>query len=282
MATEQAYFAPRGDLPPQTAMITSKAVLRSAYAIIPASSVTDNVRSNLPGWHRARCWILAAPAIGYAASFAEYLLYLEHGGGCDEPELEPGVEGFLFVLDGKLSLKLGDRTDTLGAGGFAFMPADSRWSVQNHSADPARFLWLRKVFEPWRDLAPAPIINHEQNVPVTVNPTSDQKWTTNLIPTNDLAYDMHINIVSFGPGAIISAIEAHVMEHGLYMLQGKGVYLLNEQWHEVQAGDFIWMQAFCPQAFVASGPGPARYLLYKNVNRQVSLRGSPAPSVARP
>ena len=81
-----------------------------------------------------------------------------------------------------------------------------------------------------------------------------------------------MNIVSFGPGATISAVEMHVMEHGLYMLQGKGLYLLNEQWHEVQAGDFIWMRPFCPQAFYAGGPLPARYLLYKNMNRQFSLQ----------
>ena len=85
---------------------------------------------------------------------------------------------------------------------------------------------------------------------------------------------MNMNIVSFGPGTVISAVEMHIMEHGLYMLQGKGVYLVNDRWHEVEAGDFIWMRAFCPQAFVQSGPEPARYLLYKNVNRQIRLQVS--------
>jgi (S)-ureidoglycine aminohydrolase len=38
------------------------------------------------------------------------------------------------------------------------------------------------------------------------------------------------------------------MEHGLYVLEGKAVYRLNQDWVEVEAGDFMWLRAFCPQA----------------------------------
>jgi (S)-ureidoglycine aminohydrolase len=263
-------------------MITSRAVVRSAYALIPATSITDNVRSSLPGWNRTRCWVLATPAIGFATAFAQYLIYLDAGGGCEKPEFEPGVESFLFVLDGELILRVAKRKENLGPGGFSFIPPDTDWSVHAGDKATAKFLWLRKAFEPIGEIKPALIINHEQAVPVTVNPTSKDKWTTNLIPVDDMAYDMHMNIVSFGPGTTISAIEAHVMEHGLYMLQGKGVYLLNEDWHEVQAGDFIWMRAFCPQAFYAGGPVAARYLLYKNVNRQFKLRTDHSSNTTAP
>ena len=61
------------------------------------------------------------------------------------------------------------------------------------------------------------------------------------------------------------------MEHGLYVLEGKAVYLLNRDWVEVEAGDFMWLRAFCPQACYAGGPGRFRYLLYKDVNRHVPL-----------
>lgn len=273
MDRQSTYFAPAGDLPPQTAMITSRAVVRSTYALIPRSSITDNVRSNLPGWKATRCWILAAPAMGLGTAFVQYLIYLDEGGGCAQPEFEKGVESFLFILDGKADLQVGGRKTLLTGGGFAFIPPDTEWSIQNAGPATAKLLWLRKVFETCGDLKPKLIVGQEQDVPVVYNRTSDQKWTTNLIPVSDMAYDMHMNIVCFGPGATISAIEAHIMEHGLYMLQGKGVYLLNEQWHEVQEGDFIWMRAFCPQAYYAGGPVPTRYLLYKNMNRQIPLRG---------
>ena len=92
-----------------------------------------------------------------------------------------------------------------------------------------------------------------------------------MIDPADLAYDMHVNIVTFEPGAVIPFAETHEMEHGLYVLEGKAVYRLNGDWVEVQEGDFISMRAFCPQACYAGGPGRFRYLLYKDVNRQVEL-----------
>ncbi|MFT5988470.1 MAG: (S)-ureidoglycine aminohydrolase [Marinobacter psychrophilus] len=33
----------------------------------------------------------------------------------------------------------------------------------------------------------------------------------------------------------------------------------------------MWLRAFCPQACYAGGPGPFRYLLYKDVNRHMKL-----------
>ena len=73
--------------------------------------------------------------------------------------------------------------------------------------------------------------------------------------------------------AVIPFAETHVMEHGLYVLEGKAVYRLNQDWVEVEAGDFMWLRAFCPQACYAGGPGRFRYLLYKDVNRHPRLGG---------
>ena len=47
---------------------------------------------------------------------------------------------------------------------------------------------------------------------------------------------------------------------------------LGDAWYPVQQGDVIWMAPFCPQWFVAMGKAPARYLYYKDVNRD-SLEG---------
>ena len=44
------------------------------------------------------------------------------------------------------------------------------------------------------------------------------------------------------------------MEHGLLVLEGKGVYQLNGDWVEVQEGDYLSLRAFCPQACYAGGP----------------------------
>jgi len=105
-------------------------------------------------------------------------------------------------------------------------------------------------------------------------PDTEGRWaTTRFVDPDDLAHDMHVNIVTFQPGGLIPFEETHVMEHGLYVLEGKAVYRLNRDWVEVEAGDFMWLRAYCPQACYAAGPGPFRYLLYKDVNRHVRLRG---------
>jgi len=57
------------------------------------------------------------------------------------------------------------------------------------------------------------------------------------------------------------------MEHGLLMLEGGGIYRLGDEWYPVQAGDFIWMGAYCPQWFGALGKKPAKYLIYKDWRR---------------
>ncbi len=103
-------------------------------------------------------------------------------------------------------------------------------------------------------------------------PDTAGAWATQrFVDPDDTSHDMHVNIVSFEPGGSIPFPETHVMEHGLYVLEGKAVYLLNTDWVEVQAGDFMWLRAFCPQACYAGGPGRFRYLLYKDVNRHASL-----------
>ncbi|MBL3674689.1 cupin domain-containing protein, partial [Paracoccus sp. KCTC 42845] len=84
-------------------------------------------------------------------------------------------------------------------------------------------------------------------------------------------HDMHITVVTFKPGGSIPFAETHVMEHGLFVLEGKAVYRLNRDWVEVGPGDYMWLRAFCPQACYAGGPGPFRYLLYKDVNRHAPL-----------
>jgi (S)-ureidoglycine aminohydrolase len=121
---------------------------------------------------------------------------------------------------------------------------------------------------------PGAFVTNERSIAPIAMPDTDGRWaTTRFVDPSDPAHDMHVNIVTFLPGGVIPFEETHVMEHGLYVLQGKAVYRLNRDWVEVEAGDFMWLRAYCPQACYAAGPGPFRYLLYKDVNRHAKLRG---------
>jgi (S)-ureidoglycine aminohydrolase len=76
-----------------------------------------------------------------------------------------------------------------------------------------------------------------------------------------------VNVFAYQPGGHLPFVEVHVMEHGLVMLDGQGVYRLEDSWYPVEAGDVIWMAPYCAQWFVAMGKKPASYLYYKDVNR---------------
>ena len=94
------------------------------------------------------------------------------------------------------------------------------------------------------------------------------EWLTvrKLLP-EDPAFDFAVNTMTYAPGATLPMVEMHVMEHGLLMLEGGGIYRLDDCWYPVTAGDFIWMGPYCPQWFGALGKVPAKYLIYKDWNR---------------
>ena len=137
------------------------------------------------------------------------------------------------------------------------MPPGARWTLHNPGSDPLRFHWIRKAYQKVDGLeVPPPFVTNERDVEPIPMPGTDGAWVTaRFADPADLRHDMHVNIVTFRPGAVIPFAETHVMEHGLYVLEGKAVYRLNTDWVEVQAGDFMWLRAFCPQACYAGGPG---------------------------
>jgi len=272
---ERSYFTPAGGVPEQGTLLTGRAVFTEAYAVIPAGVMRDIVTSALPGWTGTRAWILARPLSGFAETFAQYLMDVAPGGGSDRPEPDPGAEGVLFVTQGSLTLTLAGATHALAPGGYAYLPPGAQWRVRNPATGPARFHWIRKAYEPAEGLdAPDPVVLDETDIEPVPMPGAQDRWsTTRFVDPADLRHDMHVTIVTFQPGGTIPFEETHVMEHGLCVLEGKAVYRLNRDWVEVGPGDFMWLRAFCPQACYAGGPGPFRYLLYKDVNRHPRLRG---------
>jgi (S)-ureidoglycine aminohydrolase len=271
----KTYYAPHGGHPPQTDLLTGRAIFTEAYAVIPRGVLRDIVVSYFPHWEKTRGWILARPLSGFAETFAQTIMEVQPGGGSSNPEPDPSAEAALFVMEGVLQLTLGGKTYDMTPGGMAFIPAGSKWSVRNEGREPVRFHWIRKAFERVDGLdPPPPVLANEQDVAPIPMPGTKGAWaTTRFVDPADLRYDMHVTIVTFEPGGIIPFAETHIMEHGLYVLEGKAVYRLNGDWVEVEAGDFMWLRAFCPQACYAGGPGRFRYLLYKDVNRHPKLRG---------
>ena len=78
------YVAPKGGRPPQTDLLTDRAVFTEAYAVIPKGVMRDIVASYLPFWEKTRVWILSRPLSGFAETFSQYIMEVEPGGGSEQ------------------------------------------------------------------------------------------------------------------------------------------------------------------------------------------------------
>jgi (S)-ureidoglycine aminohydrolase len=271
-AMHRSYFSSWGGLPSQDALVAGRAVFTEAYAVMPRAVLSDITASLLPGWDSTRAWVLARPLSGFAETFAELIVEIAPRGGSDQPEPDAAAESAVFVLEGRLDLVLAGRRHVMEPGGFAFVPPGTDWSLRAGTGRVV-LVWIRKRHEPAPGLGlPDPLVTSDRAVTPTAMPGTGGAWaTTRFVDPADLRHDMHVTIVTLMPGARIPFTETHVMEHGLLVIEGSGIYRLNRDWVEVEAGDFMWLRAFCPQGCYATGSGPFRYLLYKDVNRHPRL-----------
>ena len=218
-------------------------------------------------------WVLARPLSGFAETFSQYAVELSPQGGSDQPEVDRTAQSVLFVASGQLNLTIAGQCHILNAGGYAYIAPGSDWGVWNLEGSACQFHWIRKRYTSASGIdVPESFVTSDQQVAPIEMPDCDGVWaTTRFVDPVDLRHDMHVNIVTFQPGGRIPFAETHVMEHGLYVLQGTADYLLNKDWVPVGPSDFMWLRAFCPQACIATGSEPFRYLLYKDVNRHMPL-----------
>ncbi|MFK7889850.1 MAG: bifunctional allantoicase/(S)-ureidoglycine aminohydrolase [Granulosicoccus sp.] len=276
------YFTPVAGLPSQDELLTDRAVITEGYTFIPRGALRDIVTSQFPFWQGTRAWVLSRPIAGFASTFSQSIVEVLPGGGSSKPEPSSHVECVLFLMTGELRLTIDGATYDIVAGGYAYIAPGTNWQIDNQANAPACFHWIRKSYRAVDGLdMPDCFVTSDREVDPTPMPDTGGAWATSrFVDSDDLRHDMHVNIVTLQPGASIPFAETHVMEHGLYVLQGKGVYRLNQDWVEVEAGDYMWLRAFCPQGCYAGGPLPFRYLLYKDVNRTIMLpeSGQPAPA----
>jgi (S)-ureidoglycine aminohydrolase len=172
------------------------------------------------------------------------------------------AQRFIYVLEGKLELQAGGSEYTLAPGGFAYlpqgMPHTVRAQVRSHAA------LIEKPYEPQSGAAAPEIVVGNEEAINTVLLGGDEGLRVRRLMPDEIAYDFAVNTMTYDPGAALSMVEIHIMEHGLLMLEGGGIYKLSDSWYPVEAGDFIWMGSFCPQWFGALGKRPAKYLIYKD------------------
>lgn len=241
-----------------TSLGETRTRLTASHALIAPDG---HVRTQLPGWTGAAVVVLISAQLG--ARFTQYLAHLGAGGR----GAATTYERFVFVLSGELRLE-----GAAGAGGrtltehdYAYLPAASPATL--HAAAPATLCVFERRYLPLPEVpAPEAVFGNERDVSGEAFLGDAGVTVRKLLPEHP-GYDLMLSTMTFAPGRSLPFAETHVMEHGLLMLSGGGVYRLSDAWYPVTAGDVIYMAPYCPQWFGALGEADAKYLLYKDANR---------------
>jgi (S)-ureidoglycine aminohydrolase len=217
------------------------------------------VRAPLPGMKGCTAVVHASPAMG--AAFTQYTAEFESGGELGAPD----AQRFLYVIEGAVTLHIDGKRDELIARGYAYVPEGVPHRVLAQKT--SRVAVIEKPYQAINAVAsPHPIVSTEDAVAAHALNDDPDLQVKCLLP-DDIAFDFAVNTMTYQPGAALSMVEMHIMEHGLIMLEGGGIYRLGDSWYPVTAGDFIWMGPWCAQWFGAIGKVPAKYLIYKDWNR---------------
>lgn len=221
------------------------------------------VPSDFPGWKGVVTNVILSPAMG--ANLSQLLLTFtgeDLAGKASFPADEH--EHALYVEKGSVQINYGEKTVTLTTGGFLFAPCETDLRITSEGS--ARITVFRKVYQQGGQDLPPSLFGNADDVVGEPFLGNEKALLKTLLPI-DPRYDLAMNIFTYQPGATLPFVETHIMEHGLLMLSGQGIYRLEENYYPVTQGDAIWMAPYCPQWFVAMGDEPASYLYYKDVQR---------------
>jgi (S)-ureidoglycine aminohydrolase len=217
------------------------------------------IRSPLPGAEGVDFVIHASPQLG--ARFTQMTAEFIGGGSLGATR----AQRFLYVLEGGLEVTVAGKTHAVAPGGFAYLPHSTPHAVR--ASTPSRATIIEKPYERQPGAA-RPEFHFGKESKIAATPIlGDEDLVVRALMPDGPAYDFAVNTLTYAPGTALPMVEIHVMEHGLLMLEGGGIYRLGDSWYSVQAGDFIWMRAYCPQWFGALGKKPAKYLIYKDWRR---------------
>jgi (S)-ureidoglycine aminohydrolase len=217
------------------------------------------VRTTLPGMKACSAIVHVGPAMG--AQFTEYTAEFETGGELGNT----AAQRFIFVMEGRASVEVNGKVNDLGPRGYAYLPQGLTHRVMG--TGKTRMAVVEKPYHALDSVEPPSLIVSSEDA-ITSHPLDDDPalQVKCLLP-DEMNFDFAVNTMVYQPGAALSMVEMHVMEHGLIMLEGGGIYRLGDSWYPVTAGDFIWMGPWCPQWFGAIGKMPAKYLIYKDFHR---------------
>jgi (S)-ureidoglycine aminohydrolase len=237
----------------------TRSVVKRNHAVIAPDGY---INSNVPGWTGCTVNVIINEQMG--ARLCQTLITLTAAGRLVGETQAAQV--FFYVVQGQVQVAVGGETRGLGVGQFVYVPVGQTYEFSQPEAG-TQLLTFHKVYEPLAGHTTPGVCFGERDyrkAPVYLN---DEALRIQELLPNDLAFDMAVNIFTYGLGGNLPMVETHIMEHGLLYLEGQAIYMLDQCWYPVKKGDSIWMAPYCQQWATAMGQEPSVYIYYKNVNR---------------
>lgn len=251
---------------PSSILESRSRIERGNFAVIPPEGMVMN---QLPGFEQCEMTILATPKLG--ASFVDYLCRVLPGGGKRDGFGGNGIQTFIYVMEGSLTVSIEDETFELTQGGYVYCPPTKQMTFENNSDEPVETFLYKKRYQEAKGYEPYVVSGNSNDIAGEDYEGMSDVNFKNLLPT-DLNFDMNFHILSFETGGSHGYIETHYQEHGAILLSGEGMYNLDNNWMPVKKGDYIFMGAYNLQACYSVGrKAPLSYLYSKDCNRDVEL-----------
>lgn len=251
---------------PEDLLGTRAIVKPGLWAVIPDTGLVNNKIPEITGCYNS---IVASPKMG--AGFVQIVVEGNKGGKTVKPYAKAeGIESFIYLVEGEAILKTEGVEEQFQAGGYVYAPPGVGIEFEIVS-DQAKLLLYKQKYIPYENLKPYAIAKNINDIEYQIYDGMKEVLIKDFLPTDDLAFDMNMHILSFEPGACHPFVETHVQEHGAYVLTGEGMYLLDDTWMGIKKNDFMWMGAYCPQAAYGVGREAFSYIYSKDCNRDVVL-----------
>lgn len=250
-------------------ILESRSVIkRGDYALLDVDGLVQN---DVPGFENTDVSILGSPLLG--CQFVDYYVTV-HPGGKLTGMGGDGVQTFLFIKDGEVIVETKDGDKSIKDGGYIYLPADQVLKFENKGDEKAVGYLYKRRYEPLEGFdMPEMVVGNIHELEYWNHEDMENVHVTDLLPAaEDMGFDFNFHILSFDPGASHGFLETHIQEHSAWLIEGRGVYNLGNEWMPVEEGDYIYMGPYTIQGAYGVGKDtPLTYIYSKDCNRDAKI-----------
>ena len=183
-------------------LMTRSVVKKENYVLLEPDGLVKNA---IPGYENCDVTILGSPAMG--ATFADYLVTAKAGGKNTGIGGE-GIESFLYVISGEVTVKNDDQEATLTEGGYIFSPEGNKIAFENKSGQDTKMYVYKRRYDRIEGYSAHTVVANVNDMEWVEYEGMNNCHIKDLLPAaGDFGFDMNMHILKFKLGASHGYIE---------------------------------------------------------------------------